>query len=161
MGQESELGRLEQFVDKLLKRFNDLRDENAKLQQDLQERDGIIENLRGNIASQQSERGEISERLGKIVAQIEAWEQNLDATDKEEEEPVFEATSEEPEATVDVDTLDEPAGESAEDDEVDQELAEEVLPEAAESEELAEVETTVEDERRMQHNLFSMPQNKR
>ncbi len=74
MKQESELGRLESFVSSLLARYNALKEENMKLYQDVTDKDGIIEDLRGSLALLESERNEISNRVGGIIEQIEEWE---------------------------------------------------------------------------------------
>lgn len=74
MKQESELERLENFVSSLLARYNELKEENAKLEQDVIDKDGIIEDLRGSLAQLESERSEISDRVGGIIDQIEQWE---------------------------------------------------------------------------------------
>ncbi|MGB3223191.1 MAG: hypothetical protein WBB23_10350 [Desulforhopalus sp.] len=83
MEQESELQRLEKFVEKILTRFSALKAEKTQLEQEVFERDLLIEELRENISSKVTERIEISERVNKIVDQIEEWELNLD-TGKEE-----------------------------------------------------------------------------
>ena len=78
MEQASELQRLEKFVEKILTRFSTLKAEKAQLEQEVFERDLLIEELRDNISSKVSERNEISERVNKIVDQIEEWELNLE-----------------------------------------------------------------------------------
>ncbi len=78
MEQASELQRLEKFVEKILTRFSALKAEKAQLEQEVFERDLLIEELRDNISSKVSERNEISERVNKIVDQIEEWELNLE-----------------------------------------------------------------------------------
>jgi chromosome segregation ATPase len=78
MSQDNELRRLEQFVEKLLANFSQLRAEKAKLEQELQERDVKLENLRRSLESKDMERGEISQRVSKIVEQIEEWESTLE-----------------------------------------------------------------------------------
>lgn len=78
MDRESELQRLEKFVEKILTRFTALKAEKSQLEQDVYERDLLIEELRETIASKVTERNEISERVNKIVDQIEDWELNLD-----------------------------------------------------------------------------------
>lgn len=74
MKQESELERLESFVSSLLARYNGLKEENAKLSQDVTDKEGIIDDLRGSLALMESERSEISNRVGGIIDQIEQWE---------------------------------------------------------------------------------------
>ena len=84
MEQDNELKRLEKFVENLLARFTELRAEKAVLLQEVRERDEIIEGLRENVSSKDTERSEISLRVGKIVEQIEEWEQGLDDSEFEE-----------------------------------------------------------------------------
>jgi hypothetical protein len=79
MEQGSELQRLEKFVEKILTRFSALKAEKTQLEQDVFERDLLIEELRENISSKVTERIEISERVNKIVDQIEEWELNLES----------------------------------------------------------------------------------
>jgi chromosome segregation ATPase len=81
MDRESELQRLEKFVEKILTRFSALKADKSQLEQDVYERDLLIEELRDTIASKVTERNEISERVNKIVDQIEDWELNLDEND--------------------------------------------------------------------------------
>lgn len=81
MEQESELQRLEKFVEKLLTRFSALKAEKAQLEQEVFDRDLLIEELRDNISSKVTERNEISDRVNKIVDQIEEWELNLEKSE--------------------------------------------------------------------------------
>lgn len=76
MKQDSELGRLENFVNSLLARYNALKDDNAKLSQDVLEKDEMIDDLRASLAQLESERSEISNRVGGIIQQIEQWEKD-------------------------------------------------------------------------------------
>lgn len=78
MSQDNELRRLEQYVEKLLARFSELRTEKAKLLQELRERELQIEDLRNNLSSRDMEHSEITQRVNKIVEQIEAWETGLE-----------------------------------------------------------------------------------
>jgi uncharacterized coiled-coil DUF342 family protein len=127
MEQESELQRLEKFVEKILTRFSALKAEKTQLEQEVFERDLLIEELRENISSKVTERNEISERVNKIVDQIEEWELNLD-TGKEE-----------------------PGDNSSEATNAD---AEDFLSEAQEE------DNDDENERHVQHDLFSMTSSK-
>ena len=105
MEKENELKRLEDFVENLLTRFTELRAEKAVLLQEIQERDEVIDGLRENVSSKDTERSEISLRVGKIVEQIEEWEQSLDDSEfeanslpeesSEEGSPIEEMSSEE------------------------------------------------------------------
>lgn len=77
MNSENELKRLESFVAKLLKSFQELKDENGRLQKDLQAREETIADLREQLAETDSERSEISSRVSNLIEQIEEWEVNL------------------------------------------------------------------------------------
>lgn len=124
MEQESELQRLEKFVEKILTRFSALKAEKSQLEQDVFERDLLIEELRDNISSKVAERNEISERVNKIVDQIEDWELNLDQNQD----------------VVQIESLDEI-------DSDEEELGSEAHDSVVERD---------EEERRVQHDLFSM-----
>ena len=92
MDRDTELLRLEEFVEKLLFSFAELKEEKKQLLNTLSDRDGSIVDLKGtiselesniselegNITSKDSERTEISLRVGKLVEQIEDWELGLD-----------------------------------------------------------------------------------
>ncbi|MBW1637197.1 MAG: hypothetical protein JRC87_07210 [Deltaproteobacteria bacterium] len=84
MKQDNELQRLEEFVENLLKNFTELRAEKKRLLQDVRERDEIIEGLRDNVSFKDSEQEEISQRVNKMVDQIEEWELGLDDSEFEE-----------------------------------------------------------------------------
>jgi chromosome segregation ATPase len=102
MDRDTELLRLEQFVEKLLLNFAELKEEKKKLLTKLKERDTLIADLEGNISSKDSERSEISLRVGKLVEQIEDWEIGLD-----DDEEIYEESLEDEAA---VDTSAEEAG---------------------------------------------------
>lgn len=95
MSQDNELRRLEQFVEKLLGRFNELREEKSQLQQKLTTQEQVIEELRHSLAAGDEERSKISQRVGKMVEQIEAWESGLDDEGKVEVESVADDSEEE------------------------------------------------------------------
>lgn len=122
MSQDNELRRLEQFVEKLLARFNDLRAEKAQLEELLATREGEIADLRASLAAREEERSEISDRVGRIVEQIEEWEAGLAEVGTEVTEDDDPAATEEP-----------PTKQPA-----------------------AAAEPRVEEEGRVQHNLFSL-----
>ena len=98
MDRDTELQRLEQFVEKLLLNFSELKEQKKNLLSRLKDRDttileleanvadleGTIAELEGSISSKDSERTEISLRVNKLVEQIEDWELGLD-DDAEEE----------------------------------------------------------------------------
>lgn len=110
MDRDTELQRLEQFVEKLLLNFAELKDEKKALLKKLKERDALIAELEGNISSKDSERTEISMRVGKLVEQIEDWELGLD-------EETDDGISDEIEATYDEEVADSVEGDEAAQDE--------------------------------------------
>lgn len=77
MSEASELQRLETFVTKLLEQYNGLKRENEELQQDLQSKKAVIEELNEQLATQQLEREEIGTRVGRIISQFENWEKDM------------------------------------------------------------------------------------
>lgn len=74
MKQDSELGRLENFVAKLLDRFNALQADKGKVDELLLEREETIATLQDELASLKDERGEISSRVSGLLGRIEEWE---------------------------------------------------------------------------------------
>lgn len=78
MSQEAELHRLELIVEKLLANFTELKAENGRLQDTIKDNNQQIEELRAELSTQRSERGEISKRVTSLVSQIEDWEKTLD-----------------------------------------------------------------------------------
>lgn len=112
MSKDTELQRLEQFVEKLLAKYDELKGERNQLVKDLSDRNKTIAELEGNITNKDSERDQISLRVNKLVDQIEEWEQSLD---DEDENSLEEATDE----------LEEPDEEVAEQESGDKESTEE------------------------------------
>lgn len=154
MGQESELKRLEQFVEKLLSKFSALQEVKRNLEKTLEEKDVLIDQLQSTLTTTDSRQVEVSQRLGSLVAKIEEWEQQqdeiLDPTPEPAEPP--EALGSEVEPGVDEEVQEDPIVEDAEEGgEVD------VAPQeaVAGSEDASGVED-VSEEGRVQHNLFSL-----
>lgn len=77
MSNDNELKRLESFVSKLLKSFQELKEENGRLTRNLQEREETIAGLKSQLAVNDTERHEISNRVSGLIEQIEEWEINL------------------------------------------------------------------------------------
>jgi len=92
MNNENELKRLESFVAKLLTSFQDLKEENGRLMNDLQDRDETIVNLQAQLADNDAERNVISSRVSNIIDQIEEWEINLGEEIFDETTPVNDAS---------------------------------------------------------------------
>jgi chromosome segregation ATPase len=80
MENNAELARLEQFVDKLLTKYNELKDEYHALQATLRERDNECTDLKGQIENLSSERSVVGERVAGLIGRIEQWESEEDAS---------------------------------------------------------------------------------
>lgn len=74
MMQDSELGRLEGFVSKLLDKFNALQLDKKRVDELLLQREETIVALQDELASLKDERGEVSNRVSGLLERIEEWE---------------------------------------------------------------------------------------
>ncbi len=74
MENNAELIRLEEFVDKLLTRFNHLKADYHALQETLRERDAECADLKETVANLSSERTEVGSRVAGLIGRIEQWE---------------------------------------------------------------------------------------
>lgn len=83
MIQESELGRLEDFVAKLLNRFNALQTDKKRVDNLLLQREETIATLQDELASLKDERGEIGSRVSGLLDRIEEWEAGVKEGDDE------------------------------------------------------------------------------
>lgn len=84
MIQDSELGRLEGFVSKLLDRFNALQADKKRVDDLLLQRDETIAALQDELASLKDERGEVSNRVSGLLERIEEWEAGAIESDDDE-----------------------------------------------------------------------------
>jgi chromosome segregation ATPase len=80
MESNAELARLEQFVDKLLTKYHELKDEYHALQATLRERDNECADLKGQIADLSTERSVVGERVAGLIGRIEQWESEEDVS---------------------------------------------------------------------------------
>ena len=74
MKNNAELVRLEQFIDSLLNKYNDLKDRFHALEGTLRERDDECAALKEDIAGLTSERTEVGSRVSGLLGRIEQWE---------------------------------------------------------------------------------------
>ncbi len=74
MMQDTELGRLEGFVSKLLDRFNALQADKKRVDDLLLQREEKIAALQDELASLKDERGEVSSRVSGLLERIQEWE---------------------------------------------------------------------------------------
>lgn len=92
METDIELLRLEDFVDKLLGKFNQLKVDYAELQQTLRERDAECLELKETILSMTEERNEVGSRVVSLIERIEEWELEQGETERttsETDNPLF------------------------------------------------------------------------
>jgi len=74
MENNAELVRLEEFVDKLLNKYNQLKAEFHALQEKLSERDAECAELKNNVYNLTTERTEVGNRVAGLLDRIEQWE---------------------------------------------------------------------------------------
>ncbi|MDR3090388.1 MAG: hypothetical protein LBU39_11345 [Desulfobulbaceae bacterium] len=74
MDQGHELARLEEFVGKLRQGFRALKAERARLVATVEERDATIADLEAQLNDKNSEREDISNRVNRLIEQIEELE---------------------------------------------------------------------------------------
>lgn len=79
MENNAELVRLEEFVDKLLTKYNKLKADYHALQETLAERDAECADLNSTVSSLSTERTEVGNRVAGILGRIEQWESEHDA----------------------------------------------------------------------------------
>lgn len=87
MESQSEIVRLEQFVDNLLGKYKKLKEMYHTLEVKLEERDAECTALKETITELRSERSEVGSRVASLLGRIEQWEleQEKDREDPEEE----------------------------------------------------------------------------
>ncbi|BCO09871.1 hypothetical protein GF1_22470 [Desulfolithobacter dissulfuricans] len=78
MENNAELIRLEQFVDKLLSKYNDLKERFFRLEDTLRDRDAEIVELKATIEELQTERSEVGQRVSGLIDRIARWESEQD-----------------------------------------------------------------------------------
>lgn len=74
MENNTELVRLEQFVDKLLAKYRKLQEMYGVLETSLEERDAECSRLKEQIAELRSERTEVGNKVAGLIDRIERWE---------------------------------------------------------------------------------------
>lgn len=82
MENNAELIRLEEFVDKLLGKYNSLKADFHSLQDTLRERDNECAELKNTIEGLSSERTEVGSRVAGLLDRIEQWEEEHDTEER-------------------------------------------------------------------------------
>lgn len=91
MENNTELVRLEQFVDKLLAKYKKLQEKYNNLEDTLEERDAECARLQQQLEELRSERTQVGQKVAGLIDRIERWELEED----EEEVDIPEAMPEE------------------------------------------------------------------
>ncbi len=86
MENDTELKRLELFVDKLLGKYNELKEQHLSLVKTLEERDAQCEELQNDLSGLKSEQSEVGERVASLIDRIELWESEDDSEKNQDEE---------------------------------------------------------------------------
>ena len=74
MGNNAELVRLEQFVDTLLNKYNELKKKFHSLETMLRERDDECAALKNDLVELKNERSEVGSRVSGLLGRIKQWE---------------------------------------------------------------------------------------
>jgi uncharacterized coiled-coil protein SlyX len=86
MEKNEELVRLEQFVDNLLNKYNDLKARFHALEATLAERDMECDGLKADIAELRDERSEVGSRVSGLLGRIQQWEAEQEESPQESDE---------------------------------------------------------------------------
>ena len=88
MEQNAELLRLEELVDQVLNKYNQLKSDYQALEEMLQERDMECADLKGTIENLSDERSAVSSRVSGLLDRITQWEneQGNDSGNGDEED---------------------------------------------------------------------------
>lgn len=87
MEQESEIRRLEEFVERLLTGYTGLKAELKQLKQTIESQKSENEKLIRKVEEMASERGDLGGRVSALIDRIEAWESELETTDFDADQP--------------------------------------------------------------------------
>ena len=83
MENNAELVKLEQFVDKLITKYQKLKEEFHALQTTLQERDAECADLKEQVSELSSERVVVGEKVSGLIGRIEQWEAEQEGREEE------------------------------------------------------------------------------
>ncbi len=82
----NELERLEGFVSKLISGYKNLKGENARLAEELSNKQQLIDHLRQELAAAEEKHSEVDGRIDELVKKVEGWEVELVGSEEIEEE---------------------------------------------------------------------------
>ena len=81
MVHEDELGKLEQFVERLIDNYNELKTENSGLKERLEKIEQQNAQKQELVNTLQNDRTVMHERVSGMISRIEDWEKSLDPAD--------------------------------------------------------------------------------
>ena len=81
MVHEDELGKLEQFVERLIDNYNELKTENGSLKERLEKIEQQNAQNQELVNTLQNDRTVMHERVTGMISRIEDWEKSLDLAD--------------------------------------------------------------------------------
>ena len=87
MEHESEIKRLEEFVERLLTGYTGLKTEIKQLKQTIESQKSENEKLVQKVEEMASERGDLGGRVSALIDRIEVWESELETTDLDDDQP--------------------------------------------------------------------------
>jgi len=87
MEYESEIKRLEDFVERLLAGYTELKTEIKQQGQQLQLHQQENDRLRQQIETMELERGDLGGRVSSLIDRIETWESELEMTESGSDSP--------------------------------------------------------------------------
>jgi len=82
----AELARLEEFVEKLLNKYNALKSEYYSLQEALRQRESECADLKNKIFELSTERTEVGNKVSGLLDRIEQWENDQVSTEHSSKE---------------------------------------------------------------------------
>lgn len=86
MENNTELGRLEEYVGKLLKNYTQLKTEFQNLQETLRQRDAECADLKTKVFELSTERSEVGNKVAGLLDRIEQWEHEQTGSPAEQQD---------------------------------------------------------------------------
>jgi predicted nuclease with TOPRIM domain len=88
MEHESEIKRLEDIVERLLEGYTGLKAEIRKKEQEVRAQQAENDQLRQQVKTMDSERGDLGGRVSSLIDRIEIWESELESAEFEDDPSV-------------------------------------------------------------------------
>lgn len=95
MSDDNELERLEQIVDSLLNKYNQLEEENKKHIAIIDEKNTEIQDLKAKLDGLANDKEHVQKRISGLLRSIQDWESSRKGKEEKEEDPQSEIDPEE------------------------------------------------------------------